>query len=289
MSGLSSHGNLSSPDIPTIPGMTVKIRYEPEWRLNPVGIYLTAIKTMYSLAQGDWNQPIQGGRFVSLDAYDVEIVFLGHEGGDLRSSHVVSALRDTMLDLSPKKLFCQAFTKISLNEKEIGEISIGFTTDQTLEADNEGTTGVNSNDATVNATNLTYPDEIIDPTFSIKITYEIDGHSIPSSFVFLMVLDGMARVAQFDPRAPCHVIHAWDPDLHAVFHLGAADPRPFRLFCGMITRSLYLLFGDIALDKSRFHEMSFHLLWHGQRAGQGSVTSLPLRRPVNSDINAGAS
>ena len=193
-----------------------------------------------------------------------------------------------MNDLSSRKLFCQLITQIFLNGKEIGLIFVLHTDGRTLDAVHNETSDLNSRDGAIDVSNFMNTDEIIDQAFThVKITYQIDGNRIPSSSVFLMVLDGMARVAPFDAWVSCNVIHAWDP--HAVFHMGAADECRFPLRYSMITRSLYLLFGDILLDKSRFHEMYFHLLWDGQRVAPGSVTSLPLAPQVETlDSGLGA-
>lgn len=281
---LSSHTNLAASDIPPIPGMTVEYHYQRQFPLNPLGIYLSAIELMYYLSRLDWNAPISGDVNEWLDAYNVRIMVLRTADANvLHNSHVVLALLGAINDMSSKNAHCEFFVYISLDRRQIGIIAVGpkdgLTQRLTADKERDGPRSLTQNDTTsTNYAPLTLSSEIIDPAFqSVHIEYQTDGDAIGARYVFLMVLDGMAQAAQFSPHSHCSGFHAMDPDLHAVFHISPTHTGRFKFQYSVIVRTLYLLFGDILLDKSRFHEMSFQLVWDGLYVAQGSVTDLSIK------------
>ena len=191
---------------------------------------------MYSLSPGDWNAPIPGDASESVNAYNVEIKVLRKtETTVLHYSHVVLALLRAINDMSSQNTYCQSFVYIFLNEKHIGVIIVGPRggLTQTLAADEKGDGPLSlaqSDMTTTNSSSLTLSSEIIDPAYQhVNIEYQTDGDAIGSRYVFLVVLDGIARTAQFPANSHCSGFHAMDPDLHAVFHIGSSYDKRFRL------------------------------------------------------------
>ncbi|KAL8639150.1 MAG: hypothetical protein Q9226_008909, partial [Calogaya cf. arnoldii] len=269
------------------PGFEIDFRVYREKPLSPLGVYLNAVKLMYTLSQ--WTQTIyswdaQIGVIdleVALDGYDLEISIQTKDKAlrptSLQFGQAVWALLSGIRAISEQSLYFMLWIDILKEGNSVGLIFIGpkKPSGAVLPASrlpNDEGNGIATEHSVVSPG---IREKIIDPEYrDLVINVQTEGKAIGARYIYLMTLEGLAEAAQYNGNIECRSLTALNEGANAVFEIGAEG----HLLWSQVARTLYLLFGEMVLDKKRFHEMDFQVLKSGTMVGRGSITDLSVRK-----------
>ncbi|KAL8846649.1 MAG: hypothetical protein Q9221_008277 [Calogaya cf. arnoldii] len=277
-----NHGPLGPPH-----GFKIDFSIYRDRPLSPLGVYLNAVKLMYTLSQ--WTQTIyswdaQIGVIdleAALDGYDIKISIQAKDRSlrptSLQFGEVVWALLSGIRAISEQSLYCMLSIDILKDGNSVGVIFIApkKRSGPVLPASRlPNSEGIDiATEAPVVSPGIS--EHIIDPQYrDFVINVQTEGKAIGARYIFLMTLEGLAEAAQYNGEFECRSLHAFNEGANAVFFIGGQG----RLLWSHVARTLYLLFGEMVLDKKRFHVMEFQVLKSGTIIGRGSIDDLSVRK-----------
>lgn len=277
-----------SPLPPGPPGFSVDYFWNRSKALNPLGLYVTAIKLMYGLSKQPWSSPVElleSGLCIISQQPDYNVIILTadrHPGTTLTTGMVVKVLYESVTDMATREPgFYQINDFITLNGETIGKMIIDS---NNLLLNHEGvlnatlTADFPHNIASSHPTerdigDVTQPsnsNEIIDPhDRRLKITWEWGGKNIPAQDIFSAAFNGLAASALYDHDGPCEYITALSASGNAVFHIGRSTRT--TVFAGVIARAFYLLINQLFLVQRRFEELWIYLSINGINFADGYI------------------
>lgn len=259
--------------------------------LNPLSLYVTAIRLMYGLSQQPWSSPVElleSGLFIVTQTPDYGVIIYTSNMPPttvLTTGNVVKVLLESVTDMATLDPgFYQVACFIEIEETRIGKMLITKMGDPELGSDDEGFANETLSAGSLpsigpskdiegplgNSTQLAASDEIID--FSdrrFKITWQWDGKNIPNQDVFSAALIGLAAAAQYDKYGPCDSVTALSISGNTVFHIGRSSKE--TLYGGQIARTFFLLINQLFLVQRRFEEMWITLWYDGMIIGDGYI------------------
>lgn len=276
-----------SPLPPGPPGFSVDYLWNRHKALNPLGVYVTAIKFVYGLGQQAWSSQvdlIDSGLVVVTEKPDYNVVILTSDkppSTALTTGMVVKVLYETITDMATQAPgFYEAANFISLHDKKIGTM---FIDTERLSLNNDEGVANTASPASPSHSSIpllpitspsnpqpTTPNQIIDPHDPrFTITYDWTGTNIPAQDIFSAAFNGLAAVALHDLTSPCEYITALSASGNAVFHIGRSSRT--ELFAAIIARGFYLLINRLFLVQRRFEEVFVTMRIHGVGVADGYV------------------
>ena len=255
------------------PGFDVAIHYDTTKTLSPLGVYLGAIDFMYHYALTEWHEQITGGFTFRVESFDVQIDIESTSPSlRLETSHVITALYITIVNVAALSRFCETLATISLYQRLIGRLVIETKRRRMLDAGGTNVTNATLLTVTPQSNTVTYPTgKYIDPEepdFSVSFTYS--GTRINSRSIFLVVLDAFAIAAPFTELTAFESLHAVSPSGDCVINLVGVEGY-FQSNYSYIITALRILIKEIMFKLNRFEEITIELKWQDSLMAEGSI------------------
>ncbi len=115
--------------------------------------------------------------------------------------------------------------------------------------------------------------EVVDPKDpSFRISWAVDGKSIPVQEIFSAAVDGIATTAQSRYVDTCSFTTGVSFSGNIAFHIG--QHRDEILLCGQIIKVFGLLVELVVKNQRKFLEMDFILNYDGVKIGEGYIMKL---------------
>lgn len=242
-------------------------------------MYLSAIDFMYQFAQRGWDTTLKDGFVVWAYGYDVEIDIESSQGRygplELKTSHMVLGLYQTILQISTESKFCEVYATLSLHQRQIGTLKIQKKISQSIKANYSMNTMHNrlwGSEERPKIISATYPSgELIDsddPRFVITYTYT--GIRINSRDIFTAIIDALADSAQFSSITIFETLNARSASATCAISLSSTE-SPSQITYGFVTKTLRALIWGVMVSLAKFGEMTFELKWKDVNMAQGSI------------------
>ena len=286
-----SYSSLTSRLPPLPKGFDIDSIWDTSISINPVAIYVVAIKVMYALGGQSWSEPVElqeSGLVAVYEPPNMDTVIYTTAIQDIdkfTTGLCVQALYQAVNNMATREPgFYKSTNIVTWNDVPIGSVSLvdlsrqglglalNVTTNITDGAQIAQSEGLAIATRTTSASSTPTADsgEILDDASKdLKIQYQYTGSRIQGGDLFSAALDGLAHAALFDHDGPCDSITALSVSRNLVWHVGRNSDE--KLFTGEISRVFYLLVRDLYLVQRRFQEIWFSLIFEGTSIADGYV------------------
>lgn len=267
----STSSDLTAPDLPA--GFATNFVWDDKTLMNPIQVYVNAIKLMTLWAVLPWESYIRTRQRMTHPRFTTEIETSPWTAGltsELQIKHAVSGLYQAGVAIAGGNKFHRVAVGLIERSQIIGQILF----QPTSTAANDVVDLVESNFSSTAALSANAGSAIdpLDPNF--KLLYEFDGVLISSVEAFTAVLDGLATAAEHEKDAVGAFVNAYSVDYKCTINIHGTIGHQLNWY--HVIRALFLVWlavykRAIAQRPSRFEGMDFTLEYDGVKIGEGDL------------------
>ena len=299
----SSVTNLTSRLPPFPSGYEVETVWQSSVSLNPLAVYVVAIRLMYGFSLQPWSQRVElvdSGLNVVVQTPSYNVIIYTSDSRastDLTTGFCVRALYMAIMCMAEREPgFYDSTNYIVKQGEPIGRIlittvdpyptSANYTinapnatlslSDHALNKPKPRTTRTTSSPTstpTASSGTIVDPD---DPLF--KIRFEFHGQKLPTGDVLNAAFDGLAMISLYGRAEAVDDITALSLSRKVVWHMGRSSDE--RLLGGEISQAFNLLVRDLFLKQRRFQELWYYFDYDGENLGDGYVIKWTGQEPT---------